>query len=34
VLHLLKIPGGDMVSLYRDSFEKVWNSAEPLESKP
>jgi hypothetical protein len=33
VLHLRKIPGGDMVSLYRDSFEKVWNSARPLESR-
>jgi transcriptional regulator with XRE-family HTH domain len=34
VLHLRKIPGGDLVSLYRDSFEKVWNSAKPLESGP
>lgn len=34
VLHLRKIPGGDLVSLYRDSFEKVWNSARPLESTP
>jgi transcriptional regulator with XRE-family HTH domain len=34
VLHLRKIPGGDMVTLYRDSFEKVWNSARPLESSP
>jgi transcriptional regulator with XRE-family HTH domain len=34
VLHLRKIPGGNMVSLYRDSFEKVWNSARPLESSP
>jgi transcriptional regulator with XRE-family HTH domain len=34
VLHLRKIPGGDLVSLYRDSFEKVWDSARPLESTP
>ena len=34
VLHLRKIPGGDLVSLYRDSFEKVWNDARPLESGP
>lgn len=32
VLHLRKVPGGDMVSLYRDSFEIIWNSAQPLES--
>jgi len=34
VLHLRKIPGGDLVSLYRESFEKVWSSARPLESSP
>jgi len=34
VLHLRKIPGGDLVSLYRESFEKVWDSAKPLESSP
>ena len=32
VLHLRKVPGGDMVRLYRDSFETVWNTARPLES--
>jgi transcriptional regulator with XRE-family HTH domain len=34
VLRLRKVPGGDMVSLYRDSFEKVWNSGKPLQSSP
>lgn len=33
VLHLRKVPGGDMVTLYRESFETVWNAARPLESK-
>lgn len=33
VLHLRKVPGGDMVALYRDSFEIIWNSAQPLESR-
>ena len=32
VLHLRKVPGGDMVTLYRDSFEAVWSTAEPLDS--
>lgn len=32
VLHLRRVPGGDMVTLYRDSFEAVWSAARPLES--
>ena len=32
VLHLRQVPGGDMVTLYRDSFEAVWSTARPLES--
>jgi transcriptional regulator with XRE-family HTH domain len=31
VLHLRKVPGGDMVTVYRDSFETIWNTARPLE---
>ena len=31
VLHLRKVPGGTMVSNYLHSFEKVWDSANPLE---
>ena len=31
-IHLRKVPGGDMVALYQESFEKVWASASPLES--
>jgi hypothetical protein len=31
VFHLRKIPGGDMVSTYLESFERVWNSATPYE---
>jgi transcriptional regulator with XRE-family HTH domain len=33
VFHLRKIPGGDMVSTYLESFEKVWNGAKPYEGK-
>jgi hypothetical protein len=29
VLHLRRVPTGDMVTMYLDSFEKVWNSATP-----
>jgi hypothetical protein len=29
--HLRKIPGGDMVSTYLESFEHVWESATPYE---
>lgn len=29
--HLRKIPGGDMVSTYLESFERVWESATPYE---
>jgi hypothetical protein len=31
VFHLRKIPGGDMVSSYLESFERVWDSATPYE---
>ena len=31
VFHLRKIPGGDMASTYIDSFERVWDSAQPYE---
>lgn len=31
-IHLRRVPGGDMVSTYEESFEKVWASATPLES--
>jgi hypothetical protein len=27
VFHLRKIPGGEMMSAYLESFERVWNSA-------
>ncbi|MGH3277725.1 MAG: hypothetical protein ACRDNW_01130 [Trebonia sp.] len=30
VFHLRKIPGGDMASNYMESFEHVWNDAQPL----
>ncbi|GAA1506328.1 DUF5919 domain-containing protein [Sphaerisporangium rubeum] len=32
VLHLKKVIGGDMVSTYAASFEKVWDEATPVES--
>jgi transcriptional regulator with XRE-family HTH domain len=31
-MHLRKIPGGDMVVLYQESFETIWANAKPLES--
>ena len=31
VFHLRKIPGGDMVTTYLESFERVWNDARPYE---
>jgi hypothetical protein len=31
LLHLRKVAGGSMVSNYPDSFERVWDSANPLE---
>ena len=31
VLHLRRVAGGDMVSTYLESFEKVWEGAKPLE---
>lgn len=31
VFHLRKIPGGDMVNTYLESFERVWESATPYE---
>ncbi|TQN28330.1 hypothetical protein FHX37_3664 [Haloactinospora alba] len=30
VLHLRKISGGSMVNTYLESFERVWNQAQPL----
>jgi hypothetical protein len=30
VFHLRKIPGGDMATNYMESFERVWNDAQPL----
>ena len=33
VFHLRKIPGGDMVSSYLESFERVWDGATPCERK-
>ncbi|MBO3748795.1 XRE family transcriptional regulator [Streptosporangiaceae bacterium NEAU-GS5] len=32
VLHLRAMPGGDLVSTYLESFEKVWAGATPLDS--
>jgi transcriptional regulator with XRE-family HTH domain len=31
VLHLRRVAGGDMVTTYLDSFDRVWNGATPLE---
>ena len=31
VFHLRKIVGGDMVSTYLESFERVWDGAQPYE---
>jgi len=31
VLHLRRVAGGSMVSTYLESFERVWDSARPLE---
>jgi hypothetical protein len=31
VFHLRKIPSGDMVSTYTESFERVWDGAKPVE---
>jgi hypothetical protein len=31
MLHLRKVAGGDMVTTYLDSFEKVWDTATPLQ---
>jgi lambda repressor-like predicted transcriptional regulator len=33
VFYLRKIPGGDMVTTYLESFERVWNGAKPYEGK-
>jgi transcriptional regulator with XRE-family HTH domain len=30
VLHLRSVAGGDMVTLYRESFERIWDGAKPL----
>ncbi len=32
VLHLRRVAGGDMVSTYAESFERVWSEAVPVES--
>ncbi len=31
VLHLRKVPGGDMLATYAESFERVWANATPVE---
>jgi transcriptional regulator with XRE-family HTH domain len=31
VMHLRKVPGGDMLATYQESFEKVWEGAAPVE---
>lgn len=31
VLHLRRVAGGDMVTTYMESFERVWDGARPLE---
>jgi len=31
VLHLRRVSGGSLVSTYRDSFERVWSQARPLD---
>jgi hypothetical protein len=30
VWHLRKVAGGELASIYLDSFEKVWESASPI----
>ena len=30
VLHLKRIPGGEMVVTYLESFERVWAQAKPM----
>lgn len=32
VMHLRRVAGGDMVSTYLESFERVWDDATPLGS--
>jgi hypothetical protein len=29
--HLRKLPGGELASLYIDSFERVWETAAPVD---
>ena len=29
--HLRKLPGGELASLYLDSFERVWETATPVD---
>ena len=31
VWHLRKLPGGELASLYIDSFERVWDTATPVD---
>ena len=33
VLHLRRVAGGGMVTTYLESFERVWDSATPLETR-
>ncbi|MCO6009731.1 DUF5919 domain-containing protein [Actinoallomurus purpureus] len=30
ILHLRSVAGGDMVTTYRESFERIWDNAKPL----
>jgi transcriptional regulator with XRE-family HTH domain len=34
VLHLRRVAGGDMVASYLESFERVWDHAQPLATPP
>jgi hypothetical protein len=31
VLHLRRVAGGDMVTTYLESYERVWDTASPIE---
>ena len=33
VWHLRKLPGGELASLYIDSFERVWDTATPVDGE-
>jgi hypothetical protein len=32
MLHLRKVVGGDMVGIYTDNFERVWDAARSVEA--